>query len=104
MTWEEGAPTIGRLYSHKVIEALGAPRDPASTEYFGHWADIAASLQTVYEEIFFHTSSSPLASVKLAILLAASSAPAGADSAAATTSAAVRRRFRLSGTVEPCKR
>jgi carbamoyltransferase len=54
MTWEEGSPTVGRLYSHKMIEALGSPRDPASNEYFGHWADIAASLQTVYEEIFFH--------------------------------------------------
>ena len=54
MTWEEGSPTVGRLYSDKMVDALGPPRDQASNEYFGRWADIAASLQTVYEEIFFH--------------------------------------------------
>jgi carbamoyltransferase len=54
MTWEEGSPTVGRLYSDKLVEALGPARDPASNEYFGRWADIAASLQTVYEEVFFH--------------------------------------------------
>jgi carbamoyltransferase len=54
MTWDEGTPAIGRLFSDRMIDELGPPRDPASTEYFGPWADIAASLQLVYGEIFFH--------------------------------------------------
>jgi carbamoyltransferase len=54
MTWDEGTPTLGPLYSERMIEELGPARDPASTEYFGRYADVAASLQLVYEEIFFH--------------------------------------------------
>jgi carbamoyltransferase len=54
MTWDEGTPKLGALFSPRMIEALGPARDPASTEYYGRYADIAASLQVVYEEIFFH--------------------------------------------------
>ena len=35
-------------------EALGPPRDPDSDEYMGKWADLAASAQATYEDIFFH--------------------------------------------------
>jgi carbamoyltransferase len=54
MTWDEGSPTLGRLYGDRMVQELGPARDPASTEYYGRYADIAASLQVVYEEIFFH--------------------------------------------------
>jgi carbamoyltransferase len=54
MTWAEGIPSVGTLYSPRLIELLGPPRDPQSTDYYGKWADIAASAQAVYEEIFFH--------------------------------------------------
>jgi len=54
MTWDEGSPTLGRLFSDRMVAELGPARDPASTEYFGRFADVAASLQLVYEEIFFH--------------------------------------------------
>ncbi|MBI5496051.1 MAG: carbamoyltransferase [Deltaproteobacteria bacterium] len=54
MSWEEGAPTLGRTWSDRLMDLLGPPRDPASGDYLGHWADIAASAQAVYEETLFH--------------------------------------------------
>lgn len=54
MTWDEGTPKIGLVFSPKLAELLGPARDPEDPEFFGKWADIAHSAQVVYEEIFFH--------------------------------------------------
>lgn len=44
MVWENGIPTIGKLFSDKLVEAFGS----------AHHQDIAASMQLMYEEAFFH--------------------------------------------------
>src|SRR6478735_8138108 len=54
MTWDEGSPHLGKVFSPKLMELLGPARDPEDPEFFGKWADIAHSAQVVYEEIFFH--------------------------------------------------
>ena len=54
MTWDEGSPHLGLVFSPKMAELLGPARDPEDPEFFGKWADIAHSAQVVYEEIFFH--------------------------------------------------
>jgi carbamoyltransferase len=54
MTWDEGSPHLGLVFSPKLAELLGPARDPEDPEFFGKWADIAHSAQVVYEEIFFH--------------------------------------------------
>jgi len=54
MTWDDGAPELGRVFSDKLIDLLGPARDPEDPEFFGKWADIAHSAQVVYERIFFH--------------------------------------------------
>ncbi|HUJ12912.1 MAG TPA: carbamoyltransferase C-terminal domain-containing protein [Thermoanaerobaculia bacterium] len=53
MSWEGGEPVIGRLFSQKLVETLGTPREPGS-EITQEHKDIAASLQAMYEEAFFH--------------------------------------------------
>ena len=53
MTWDEGSPTIGRIFSDKYIETFGAARNnglPLSSRE----EDIAASLQARLEEVGFH--------------------------------------------------
>jgi carbamoyltransferase len=54
MTWDDGSPQIGKVFSPKLAELLGPERDVEDPEFFGKWADIAHSAQVVYEEIFFH--------------------------------------------------
>ena len=54
MTWDDGSPQIGKVFSPKLAELLGPERDVEDPEFFGRWADIAHSAQAVYEEIFFH--------------------------------------------------
>jgi carbamoyltransferase len=54
MTWDDGSPQMGLVFSPKLAELLGPARDPEDPEFFGKWADIAHSAQVVYEEIFFH--------------------------------------------------
>jgi carbamoyltransferase len=54
MSWDDGSPHMGLVYSPKMGDLLGPPRDPEDPEFFGKWADIAHSAQLVYEEIFFH--------------------------------------------------
>jgi carbamoyltransferase len=53
MTWDEGSPTIGRIYSQALVDLLGPARDPSSpvTELY---EDVAASLQVVLEEAYLH--------------------------------------------------
>lgn len=54
MSWEDGSPHLGRVYSDKLVELLGPARAPEDPDFFGRWADLAASAQVVFEEIFFH--------------------------------------------------
>jgi carbamoyltransferase len=54
MSWREGSPHLGRVWSDKLVELLGPTRDPEDPEFYGRWADIAASSQVVFEEIYFH--------------------------------------------------
>lgn len=49
MTWEGGEPTIGTLYSDKLIRLFGDPRVP-KTEISQYHMDIAASMQVMLEE------------------------------------------------------
>ncbi|MBU2529965.1 MAG: carbamoyltransferase [Elusimicrobia bacterium] len=53
MTWNDGVPSIARIYSDKLIDLLGKPRRPKQ-EITQHHKDIAASVQAMYEEAFFH--------------------------------------------------
>jgi carbamoyltransferase len=53
MTWEDGEPTIGRVYTPKLEELLGPARRPDEPIQPRHEA-IAASLQAVFEESVFH--------------------------------------------------
>lgn len=53
MSWESGEPVIGALFSKKFIEEFGPAREPG-TELTSFHHDVAASLQAMYEEAFFH--------------------------------------------------
>jgi carbamoyltransferase len=53
MTWDEGTPTLGRLFAEPLCEALGPPREPGAPIEQRH-ADVAASLQTRLEEVYLH--------------------------------------------------
>jgi carbamoyltransferase len=49
MTWDGGAPVLGRLYSRKLVETFGPPRVPRD-EITEHHKNLAASLQVMLEE------------------------------------------------------
>ena len=53
MLWDEGAPSIGRIFSDKLVDALGPARDPGEPIAQRHM-DVAASLQELLEEIELH--------------------------------------------------
>jgi carbamoyltransferase len=53
MVWDDGEPRIGTAYSQKLEELLGPARKPDESLHDRH-RDIAASLQEMYEEAFFH--------------------------------------------------
>ncbi len=53
MVWVDGEPNIGRMFSDKLIKAFGEPRKK-DEEITKHYQDIAASMQAMYEEAFFH--------------------------------------------------
>jgi len=53
MTWDEGSPVIGRIWSDAFVEAFGPPREPGSP-LTSREEDIAASLQACLEEVSFH--------------------------------------------------
>ena len=53
MTWEEGSPTIGRIFSDKFTQAFGPARSAGEPLTSLH-EDIAASLQARLEEVSFH--------------------------------------------------
>jgi len=53
MLWEDSEPILGRAYSDRLIEKFGPERrygEPITE----HHQDIAASLQAMYEKVFFH--------------------------------------------------
>jgi len=61
MTWNDGTPTLGRLYSDRFVDLFGPPKEPGP----GAWADgtagrnqfytdVAASLQAMLEEAAFN--------------------------------------------------
>jgi carbamoyltransferase len=53
MSWDEGSPVIGRLWSNRWLEEIGPPRaDGAPLTEYHH--DVAASLQALTEEVIFH--------------------------------------------------
>jgi carbamoyltransferase len=52
MTWGEGEPTLGTLYSPKLVEMFGEPRVPR-TEITQRHMDVAASMQAMLEEAEF---------------------------------------------------
>jgi carbamoyltransferase len=52
MTWEDGEPTIGTMFSEKLVKMLGEPRVPRS-EITRHHENVTASLQAVLEEAEF---------------------------------------------------
>ncbi len=52
MTWDDGAPTLGILYSQKLVDLFGPPRQPRA-EITAHHQNVAASLQAMLEEAEF---------------------------------------------------
>lgn len=53
MVWEDGEPSIGRVWSDALVDLLGPARAKGDPLEDRHW-DIAASAQAMYEEAFFH--------------------------------------------------
>ena len=52
MIWDSGEPVLGRVYSDRMCEEFGAPRDP-SDDLTPYHKDLAASVQAVLEERYF---------------------------------------------------
>ncbi|PYR33076.1 MAG: carbamoyltransferase [Acidobacteria bacterium] len=52
MSWDDGEPSIGPIYSKKMADVFGAARMPRS-ELGPQHADLAASVQLVLEECYF---------------------------------------------------
>jgi carbamoyltransferase len=57
MTWDEGSPTLGTMYSPKLVELFGPPKEGGrhawsdlTGEQNAYYVDVAASLQTMLEE------------------------------------------------------
>jgi len=53
MTWDEQTPTIGRIFSDRMVEAFGPAREPR-TELERRHEDVAAGLQAMLEEAYLH--------------------------------------------------
>jgi carbamoyltransferase len=53
MTWDDGTPTIGTLFSERMEEAFGPARAPEADLTALH-EDVAASLQAALEETYLH--------------------------------------------------
>lgn len=52
MSWEDGDPVLGSLFSTELTRVLGEPREPR-TEITSYHHDVAASLQAMLEEAEF---------------------------------------------------
>jgi carbamoyltransferase len=53
MTWDEGSPRIGRIFSEKLVETFGPAREPDG-EITKHYEDVAAAVQKRLEEVYLH--------------------------------------------------
>ena len=53
MTWNDCEPEIDRAYSGYMVQRLGSPRNDGE-ELTDRHLDIAASLQAILEEVYFH--------------------------------------------------
>ena len=53
MTWDGQEPSIGRLYSERLVEQFGPPREPRAELKELH-EDVAASLQVMLEDAYLH--------------------------------------------------
>jgi carbamoyltransferase len=53
MTWDEGSPAVGRIFSDEYEKVFGARREEGA-QLTGREEDIAASLQLRLEEVAFH--------------------------------------------------
>jgi carbamoyltransferase len=53
MTWDRGEPVLGRVYSEALVKRLGPARAPGEPLQRRH-QNLAASLQALAEEIYFH--------------------------------------------------
>jgi carbamoyltransferase len=53
MSWDDGSPQIGRIFSNAYTRAFGPEREPGS-QLTDRESDIAASLQMRLEEVAFH--------------------------------------------------
>jgi len=53
MSWDDGEPVLGALWSDRFEQEFGPPRPPGAP-LSDRERDLAASLQAVYEEAFFH--------------------------------------------------
>jgi carbamoyltransferase len=53
MTWDDGSPTIGRIYSDKLVETFGPAREPDAA-MTSHYEDVAAAMQKRLEEVYLH--------------------------------------------------
>ncbi|MDX6500291.1 MAG: carbamoyltransferase [Blastocatellia bacterium] len=53
MSWDNGSPTIGRIFSDEYRNAFGPPREP-NAPLTDRERDLAASLQLRLEEVAFH--------------------------------------------------
>lgn len=53
MVWEDGKPTLGKIFSDKLTELLGKPRNPKEQINQSH-KDLAFSIQDMYEKAYFN--------------------------------------------------
>jgi carbamoyltransferase len=53
MTWDQGSPVIGRIFSDEFVRTFGGAREPG-TPLTDRERDVAASLQLRLEEVGFH--------------------------------------------------
>jgi len=53
MEWEGGYPKLGQIFNDQIIDLFGEFRKP-DDEFSDYQKDLAASLQFVFEEVFFH--------------------------------------------------
>jgi carbamoyltransferase len=53
MTWEEGSPEVGRVWSDRWVERFGPAREP-DAELTRREQDLAATVQQVLEEAYVH--------------------------------------------------
>ena len=54
MSWDEGSPVIGRIFSDEYAKLFGPPREQGCAAHGAREHDIAASLQLRLEEVGFH--------------------------------------------------